>query len=78
MISNEIQKRLEANSLMNGKPANDNGAFLKTMMVTNSSYSFFENRSLGPIKSFSEYMAENSDAGDAYDFFKSHKDDTDR
>ncbi len=78
MIRNEIQKRLQTNSLMNGDAANDNGAFLKTMMVMNNAYSFFENPSLVPAKGFKEYMAENADAGGAYDFFRSNTEESDR
>lgn len=78
MISNEIQKRLAANSLLNGDPANDNGAFLKTMMVTNNSYSFFENPSLVTTKGFKEFMADNAETEDGYDFFRSQKEEIDR
>lgn len=71
MISNEIQKQLEANSLMNKDNANDNGSYLKTMMMINGSGGFFGGQSASLAPNFKEHVARFGDKDPAYAFFRS-------
>ncbi|NQV99711.1 MAG: hypothetical protein HQ483_08435 [Rhodospirillales bacterium] len=71
MITDEIQKRLEANSVMNNKSTNDNGSYLKTMMMANGSNGFFTGPSLSAFVSFKDHFSHDSDNDPAFAFFRS-------
>ena len=70
MINDEIQKRLEANSLMNNDSANDNGSYLKSMMMVNQSSGFFTGSLASTAPNFREHFAQNIHQDTAYTFFK--------
>ena len=70
MINDEIQKRLEANSLMNKDSENDNVSYLKTMMMANQSSGFFAGSSGSTLTNFREHFAQNAHQDTAYAFFK--------
>ncbi len=72
MISDKIQKRMEANSLMNDDTANQNGSYLKTMMMANGSHSFFEGPSVSGISSLKEHLEHTVKNDPAYTFFRSN------
>lgn len=74
MISDEIEKRLEANSLMNNNPANDNGTYLKSMMMANRGSGFFSGTTQSSMISFREHFAQIDHQDTAFTFFKESPD----
>jgi len=70
MISDEIQKRMEANSLMNDDSTADNGSYLKTMMMANGSHTFFEGPSGVNIGGLKEHLEQTVKNDPSYAFFR--------
>ena len=52
LIAVEIQARLEASLEMEANPANDNSTYLKTMLLTQGNYGFFDGQ---PIRTLGEF-----------------------
>lgn len=52
LIAVEIQARLEASLEMEANPANDNSTYLKTMLLTQGNYGFFNGQ---PVRTLGEF-----------------------
>lgn len=70
MISDTIQKRMEATSLMNNDTTADNGSYLKTMMMANGSHTFFDGPTSGGTGNLKEHLEQTVKNDPSYAFFR--------
>lgn len=68
MINDEIQNRIEANSLMNKDPANDNDTYLNSMMMTDQNGALITDSAANAAIKFREHFAQIFGEDTAYTF----------